>query len=306
MVFWSSFSKKIKQAVSQISFDALKRRVETIETDYATKTYTDQQNTAQDTKINANTSNITNNANNINTLDTKVDGVISGLQTGNIVNYAGTWNSTTTFKLAQAVTHNGDWYVSTQNNNRNNQPSRTNSTYWVYISAPTVDLTPYLTKSSADSKYATISTVNQQRTLIDNNSSQISNLSSRVSTNSSNISSLQSSKASTSYVDGLIVFSNWDQLYNRLYWLNTSNDNNRNWKFVGRLDNNIVPQNLIDIQFELRGYDYGLTQQWYELISYGWYKTPFYTIVWFHSPQSQLNDYDLISKATYFRFVSRR
>lgn len=202
MVFWSSFSKKIKQAVSQISFDALKRKVETIESDYATKTYTDQQNTAQNTKIATNTSNITTNTNNINTLDTKVDGVISGLQNGNIVNYAGTWNSTTTFKLAQAVTHNGDWYVSTQNNNRNNQPSRTSSTYWVYISAPTVDLTPYLTKTTADSTYATISTTNNLNT-------RLSTAETTLGQNSTNIVNLNQTKADKSYVDDRTIIKYW-------------------------------------------------------------------------------------------------
>lgn len=174
MVFWSSFSKKIKQAVSQVSFDALKRRVETIESDYATKTYADQQNQAQDTKINNNTSNITQlqtttsqqtqlintnksnistNTNSINTLDTKVDGVISGLQNGNIVNYAGEYNSSTNYKLAQAVTLSGEWFVSKQNNNQGHTPTKTNNQYWVYISAPTVDLTTYLTKTEANNTY---------------------------------------------------------------------------------------------------------------------------------------------------------
>lgn len=209
MVFWSSFSKKIKQAVSQISFDALKRRVETIESDYATKTYADQQNQAQDNKIAANTtniasntSNITNNTNNINTLDTKVDGVISGLQNGNIVNYAGEYNSSTNYKLAQAVTYGGDWFVSKQNNNQGHTPTKTNNAYWVYISAPTVDLTPYLTIDRAVSTYATITTVNGlDRRLLTAEQT--------LSTNSTNIVNLENTKASTNYVDDRTIIKYW-------------------------------------------------------------------------------------------------
>lgn len=209
MVFWSSFSKKIKQAVSQISFDSLKRRVETIESDYATKTYTDQQNTAQDTKIAANTNNITtntnnitNNTNNINTLDTKVDGVISGLQNGNIVNYAGEYNSSTNYKLAQAVTYGGEWFVSKQNNNQGHTPTKTNNAYWVYISAPTVDLTPYLTIDSAVSTYATITTVNG----LDR---RLSSAETTLGKNSTNIVNLENTKASTSYVDDRTIIKYW-------------------------------------------------------------------------------------------------
>ena len=42
MVFWSSFAKKVKQAVSQVSFDALKNRVSNIESKYVKK---DESNT---------------------------------------------------------------------------------------------------------------------------------------------------------------------------------------------------------------------------------------------------------------------
>lgn len=303
MVFWSSFTKKVKQAVSQVSFDLLKNRVQAVE----------QTNQAQDTKINANTSNIaqlttttnqhtqsinTNNAN-INTLDNKVDSVITGLQNGNIVNYAGNWNSTTTFKLAQAVTYNGDWFVSNQDNNRNHQPSRTSSTYWVYISAPTVDLTPYLTIDNAISTYATINTVNGLDT-------RLLSAEQTLSTNSTNIVNLNNTKADKSYVDSLITYSTAYQLSSRLTWIKTKNENNRNWKWTGRLDNSIVPQKLINIEFELRGYDFSLTNQWYESIKYGWYKTPFYIIIWIESPDSQLDDYNLITRNTYIRFVSNR
>lgn len=71
--------------------------------DYYTKTETDaayQQLDTRlqgiDTQINTNTQNITTNTNNITTntrnlndLDTKVDGVINGLQNGNLINYTG-------------------------------------------------------------------------------------------------------------------------------------------------------------------------------------------------------------------------
>ena len=45
----------------------------------------------------------------INTTNNKVDNVIQGLQNGHIINYAGEWNSTTNYNIAQAVTYGGDW-----------------------------------------------------------------------------------------------------------------------------------------------------------------------------------------------------
>lgn len=153
MVFWSSFSKKIKQAVSQISFDALKKRVDTIEADYATKTYTDTQNNAQDVKIDANTNNITTNTNNITALDTKVDGVITGLKDGNLINYTGVYNAGTTYKLAQATAYNDLWYVSNVDNNLGHTPTGQSDAFWERISAPVVNLQPYLTKTEAATTY---------------------------------------------------------------------------------------------------------------------------------------------------------
>lgn len=299
MVFWSSFAKKIKQSVSQVSFDALKNRVTNVET----------KNQQQDTEINSINSTLNTNSTNIVNLnnvkadktalevvDNKVDGVISGLQNGNIVNYTGVYNSTTNYNIGQCVTYNDKWYVSNQNNNVGHTPTGSSDNYWELLSEPTINLNPYLTKSEAHSTYATQNELNGFET---NTTQTLNGLDSR-------ISNLQSAKADKSYVDNLIVFSNWEQLSYRMTWLNTSNTNNRDWKFVGKLDNNIVPNNLIDIKFELRGYDFGLSQQWYELISYGWYKTPFNIIVWFHSPASRLDDYNLIARNTYFQFISKR
>lgn len=196
MVFWSSFSKKIKQVVSQLAFDKLKNRVDKIETNYVDKTTNNAfrstekfQTISMQNKQNKdvlrfvvntnytyatidggsgsgiyikNVKDPTNpdNATNkgyvdglYNPLNVKVDGVINGLKNGNLVNYVGEWNSTTNYNLAQAVTYNGDWFVSNQDNNIGHQPSKTSNTYWVYISAPTVDLNLYLTKSEASNTY---------------------------------------------------------------------------------------------------------------------------------------------------------
>lgn len=269
MVFWSSFAKKIKQSVSQISFDALKNRVNNIENKYVkkdesntltqTNTFTNQTNFKSriefrnpnnngayldnfdfgsqnytsfklvkgstnmlqiEVNNDANTATIsspnTNNGLHIynlsnpvnadnatnkgyvdglyNPLNTKVDGIISGLQNGHIVNYAGEFNNSTNYNLAQTVTYGGDWFVSNQNNNQGHTPSRTSSTYWVYISAPTVDLTPYLTIDNASATYATISAANDlDRRLLSAETT--------LQTNSTNIVNLNQVKADKSYVD---------------------------------------------------------------------------------------------------------
>lgn len=156
MVFWSSFAKKIKQSVSQVSFDALKSRVTNVET----------KNQQQDTQISNINSTLQTNSTNIGNLnnvkadktalaqvDNKVDGVISGLQDGNIVNYTGVYNSNTTYNIGQCVTYNDKWYVSNQNNNVGHTPTGSSDAYWELLSEPTINLTPYLTKSEASNTY---------------------------------------------------------------------------------------------------------------------------------------------------------
>ena len=210
MVFWSSFAKKVKQAVSQAAFDLLKNRVNNVETENQnqdTKINANQQNITQLTNttnqhtqlINTNKTNISNNYNSITTLDNKVNSVITGLQNGNIVNYAGNYSASTTYHLAQAITYNGDWFVSNQDNNVGHTPSKTSSTYWVYISAPTVDLTQYLTISSANATYATQNELNGFES---NTTTTLNNLDSR-------INNLQSAKADLSYLN--------NNFYNKTY-----------------------------------------------------------------------------------------
>lgn len=275
MVFWSSFAKKVKQAVSQVSFDALKNRVSNIESKYVkkdesntltqTNTFNGQtnfkskiefrnpsnnngayldnfdyynenytafklakgstnmlqiecNNTANYVNISApgtnnglrisNVSNPTNNDNAankgyvddlVNPLNNKVNSVISGLQNGNIVNYAGNYSASTTYHLAQAITYNGDWFVSNQDNNVGHTPTKTNNAYWVYISAPTVDLTQYLTISSANATYATQNELNGFES---NTTTTLNNLDSR-------INNLQSAKADLSYLN--------NNFYNKTY-----------------------------------------------------------------------------------------
>lgn len=156
MVFWSSFAKKIKQSVSQVSFDALKSRVSNVET----------KNQQQDTEINNINSTLQTNSTNIvnlnnvkadktalETVDNKVDGVITGLQNGNIVNYTGTYNSATNYNIGQCVTYNDKWYVSNQNNNVGHTPTGSSDAYWELLSEPTINLNTYLTKSEASNTY---------------------------------------------------------------------------------------------------------------------------------------------------------
>lgn len=171
----------------------------------------------------------------INPLNNKVTAIINGLQNGNIVNYAGEWNSTTNYKLAQAVTYGGDWFVSNQDNNVGHTPSKTSSTYWVYISQPVVDLAPYLTKSEARSTYQTQSEANINYTQIINT-----------------LNGLDSSKADLSYLT--------NNFYNKTYI------DNRKVKYqdvtITRVvrTKNLIPGELWIGQFETNfqpsGYDY--------------------------------------------------
>lgn len=238
-----------------------------------------------------------------NPLNNKVNSVIQGLQNGNIINYEGNYSSTKTYHLAQAITYNGDWFVSTIDNNLNHTPNKSNTNYWVYISQPNVDLSQYLTISSANATYATQNSVSQLET---HTIQLVNNLDNRITTNQNNITNLTNNKADTSYVNNLITYSTSYQLYNNLTWLNTKSENNRNWRWVGRLNTSIVPNNLIDIHFELQGYSFNQTHQWYELIKYGWYKADSYIIIWIESPESTLDDYNMITQNTYIRFIQKR
>lgn len=137
MVFWSGFIKKIKSSVSQLTFDRLKNRVDNIESDYATKTYTDRQD--------ANLSNrITTNTNEIAQLRTEFD-------SKQYVNYRGNWNSTINYQTGDAITDNDLWYVSNVDNNLNHRPNGHSDTYWELISEPSIDLSNYYTKTQVDS-----------------------------------------------------------------------------------------------------------------------------------------------------------
>ena len=89
----------------------------------------------------------------INPLNNKVDSVIQGLQNGNIVNYTGVYSNTKTYNIAEAVTYNNKWYVSNVNNNVNHTPTGSSDQYWELLSEPTINLTPYLTKSEASNTY---------------------------------------------------------------------------------------------------------------------------------------------------------
>ena len=133
-----------------------------------------------------------------NPLNNKVNSVIQGLQNGNIVNYEGVWNSSKTYHLAQAITYNGDWFVSTTDNNLNHTPTKSNTNYWVYISAPNVDLTQYLTKSEARSTYQSQNDANNNYTQTIN---LINNLNNTVSTNSNSITNLTNNKVDLSYLN---------------------------------------------------------------------------------------------------------
>ena len=238
-----------------------------------------------------------------NPLNNKVNSVIQGLQNGNIINYEGNYSSTKTYHLAQAITYNGDWFVSNQDNNVGHTPTKSNTNYWVYISQPNVDLNLYLTKSEANSTYQTQSEANSN---YNQTIQTLNGLDSRLTLAQNSISNLQSAKADRSYVDNLITYSTSYHLYNNLTWLNTKSENNRNWRWVGRLNTSIVPNNLIDIHFELRNRNFNQTQHWYQLIKYGWYKADSYIIIWIESPESTQDDYNLITNDTYIRFIQKR
>lgn len=91
----------------------------------------------------------------------RITNIETGLRNGNIVNYVGEWNSSTTFNLAQATTFRDKWFVSKINNNINNQPDVQGSNqYWELLSSgPSVNLDDYYTKTESDSRFANINNV---------------------------------------------------------------------------------------------------------------------------------------------------
>lgn len=109
-----------------------------------------------------------------NAISGRVTNIETSLANGNIVNYVGVYDPNTTYKIGQCVTFNDKWYVSKINGNVGNQPN-TSTTQWELLSAPTIDLNAYLTKTDASSTYETIANVNALTTKVTTNQTNIAN-----------------------------------------------------------------------------------------------------------------------------------
>lgn len=109
-----------------------------------------------------------------NAISGRVTNIETSLANGNIVNYVGVYDPSTTYKIGQCVTFNDKWYVSKINGNVGNQPN-TSTTQWELLSAPTIDLNAYLTKTDASSTYETIANVNALTTKVTTNQTNIAN-----------------------------------------------------------------------------------------------------------------------------------
>lgn len=121
--------------------------------DAANKAYVDSQITTVNNTINSKDTAM---SNRVNAVDTKLNGVIDGLQNGNIVNYVGNWDANTTYKIGQAITHNDLWFVSNKNNNRGHQPTNTSDEWWELLTTPpSVNLADYYTKNESNQRYYT-------------------------------------------------------------------------------------------------------------------------------------------------------
>lgn len=110
-------------------------------------------------------------------ISNRITSIETSLANGNIVNYVGVYNSNTTYKIGQCVTYNDKWYVSKINDNVGNQPN-TSPTQWELLSAPTIDLNAYLTKSDASTTYETIANVATLTTKVNTNEQNISTINS--------------------------------------------------------------------------------------------------------------------------------
>ena len=110
-------------------------------------------------------------------ISSRVTNIETSLANGNIVNYVGVYDSSTTYKIGQCVTYDNKWYVSKINSNNNNTPSPS-SQQWELLSAPTIDLNAYLTKTDASSTYETIANVNALTTKVNTNEQNISTINS--------------------------------------------------------------------------------------------------------------------------------
>ena len=109
-----------------------------------------------------------------NAVVSRVTNIETSLANGNIVNYVGVYDQNTTYKIGQCVTYQDKWYVSKINSNTNNTPS-SSSQQWELLSAPTIDLNAYLTKTDASSTYETIANVNALTTKVTTNETNINN-----------------------------------------------------------------------------------------------------------------------------------
>lgn len=119
---------------------------------------------ANETNITSLTGRVSTNENNITSNTNIINQITTSLENGNIMNYVGVWNSTTTYNLAQLCTLNDFWYVSNVDNNIGHQPTGASDAYWKLISAPAVNFNNYYTKQESDAKFATITTTNSLNT----------------------------------------------------------------------------------------------------------------------------------------------
>lgn len=162
MVFWSSWAKKVRESINKLTFDKLKNRVDIIENDYATKTYTDAQDTQLSNRITANTN--------------RVVRIETELGNANFVLYMGPWSATETYKKGLAVTEGDLWYVSNVNNNINHRPSGVSDQFWKLITSPSINLNDYYTKSQADARYAFKGDISNLQGQINDANTSITNL----------------------------------------------------------------------------------------------------------------------------------
>lgn len=162
MVFWSSWAKKVRESINKLTFDKLKNRVDIIENDYATKTYTDAQDTTLSNRITANTN--------------RVVRIETELGNANFVLYMGPWSASETYKKGLAVTEGDLWYVSNVDNNINHRPSGVSDQFWKLITSPSINLNDYYTKAQADARYAFKGDISNLQGQINDANTSITNL----------------------------------------------------------------------------------------------------------------------------------
>lgn len=156
---WFGWYKKVLKSVNQLTFDKLKKVVETNKSNIENNT---QRLTTIEPKVEKNIQDIATlkpkvekNINDIQTNTNSITTINNKLSQSNFIDYKGTFNSGTTYKIADSISYSSGgktyWFISNKNNNVGNTPVIGGDDNWIPINEPSIDINNYYDKSSINS-----------------------------------------------------------------------------------------------------------------------------------------------------------